>query len=271
MTKELSKPSAKVFNAIKQHLSQFTGENAGYSDLYAADLAKKLKMKDDEVTSALEELSKHELIVDGAEAYGAEYAGIIYLKTTEEEPAKKEEPKNNKANNTNKKENAMTPKKEDTKPTKTAPKKEEQKKEDTKPTKPVIGKGAKKEEPKKEEPKTAKPAIGAKGKPAKKGGKKQMMLIKKADLAKKLQESFEGPNDLFQNIIGKLVDGIKEELMNGNQVKIAGLGTFKVRILQPRTVWNPIKGESHDVGASARVVFKVEKGLKQYFNESQTK
>lgn len=62
--------------------------------------------------------------------------------------------------------------------------------------------------------------------------------------------------------ITALLDVITEQLCEGNEVKITGLGTFKVSERAARVGRNPITGESISIEARKAPVFKVSSTLK---------
>lgn len=57
-------------------------------------------------------------------------------------------------------------------------------------------------------------------------------------------------------------DGIKESMSNGDDVKIAGFGTFKVKLAKARDARNPRTGEVVHVPATNRPRFTAGKALK---------
>lgn len=76
--------------------------------------------------------------------------------------------------------------------------------------------------------------------------------LTKADVAR----VYEGTFELF-----------KEELGKGNDVAVAGFGTFKVSERAARTCRNPKTGETINVDACKAVSFKVGKDLKETVNK----
>ena len=59
-----------------------------------------------------------------------------------------------------------------------------------------------------------------------------------------------------------LRDDIVENLLAGKRVNIFGLGTFEVRATKAKVGRNPKTGESIQIPAGRKVVFKAAKGLK---------
>lgn len=60
-----------------------------------------------------------------------------------------------------------------------------------------------------------------------------------------------------------VLDGITAELVAGNQVVLAGFGTFETRERAARTGRNPQTGESLDIAASTSAAFKPAAALKR--------
>jgi len=60
-------------------------------------------------------------------------------------------------------------------------------------------------------------------------------------------------------MVTNIVDSLKSE----GRVIIAGLGTFRVKSTKPRTGRNPKTGESIQIAAGKRVLFKPSLGLKK--------
>ena len=84
-------------------------------------------------------------------------------------------------------------------------------------------------------------------------------------------------NDLIAHVVTKtatskadataavdaVLDGITDELVAGNQVVLAGFGTFEIRERAARTGRNPQTGESIDIAASTSAAFKPAAALKR--------
>lgn len=89
-------------------------------------------------------------------------------------------------------------------------------------------------------------------------------VIKREDLAKEMVENF---NQLTKrdalNILNWLTERITSALKSGMQVKIAGLGTFKVRGRKARAAINPKTGEKITVEAKRVPKFTPAKDLKE--------
>ena len=82
-------------------------------------------------------------------------------------------------------------------------------------------------------------------------------LAKESGLTKKDVETvFNGTFDLF-----------KKELKKGNNVSVAGFGTFKISKRAARTGRNPQTGETIKIKASKSVGFKAGSALKEIVNK----
>jgi DNA-binding protein HU-beta len=60
-----------------------------------------------------------------------------------------------------------------------------------------------------------------------------------------------------------VLDGIADQLADGNQVVLSGFGTFETRERAARTGRNPQTGESIDIAASTSAAFKPAAALKR--------
>ena len=73
-------------------------------------------------------------------------------------------------------------------------------------------------------------------------------------------------HDLTKARAKALLDGIRDEivetLLAGKRVNIFGLGTFEVRPTKEKMGRNPKTGESIQIPAGRKIVFKTAKGLK---------
>lgn len=86
----------------------------------------------------------------------------------------------------------------------------------------------------------------------------------------KLIDAVAGVADLSKVDSVRAVDGViaalTEALKSGDQVTIAGFGTFLVRQREARTGRNPRTGETIQIKASKVPVFKASKALKEAVN-----
>lgn len=82
-------------------------------------------------------------------------------------------------------------------------------------------------------------------------------LAQKTSLTKAdVEKVFNGTFDLF-----------KEELAKGNNVAVAGFGTFKISNRAARDGRNPLTGETIHIKASKNVSFKAGSALKEVVNK----
>lgn len=88
-------------------------------------------------------------------------------------------------------------------------------------------------------------------------------VIKSKDLVQKMVENFNLTKKDALAIINWLSQEITDDLKKGYQVKIAGLGTFKVRDRKARIALNPKTGEKIEVPATRVPKFTPSKDLKQ--------
>ncbi|HEB97770.1 MAG TPA: HU family DNA-binding protein [Sedimenticola thiotaurini] len=85
-----------------------------------------------------------------------------------------------------------------------------------------------------------------------------------------LVEAMAEAADISKAAAGRALDGmiaaITQALQDGDQVAIAGFGTFSVRERAARTGRNPQTGETIEIKASRNPAFKAGKGLKDAVN-----
>ena len=84
-----------------------------------------------------------------------------------------------------------------------------------------------------------------------------MQLIERVAQAAKIKKAAAGR--AVKAMVKSIVDSVKSE----GRMVIAGLGTFKVKSTKPRTGRNPKTGESIQISAGKRVLFKPSLGLKK--------
>lgn len=85
----------------------------------------------------------------------------------------------------------------------------------------------------------------------------QVQLIERVAQAAKIKKAAAGR--AVKAMVKSIVDSVKSE----GRMVIAGLGTFKVKSTKPRTGRNPKTGESIQISAGKRVLFKPSLGLKK--------
>ncbi len=88
-------------------------------------------------------------------------------------------------------------------------------------------------------------------------------IVKREHLAQKMVEKFNMTKKEAVDVLNFLVEEITHNLKNGVQVKIAGLGTFKVRERKARMAINPKTGEKVQVPATRVPRFTPSKDLKE--------
>jgi len=84
-----------------------------------------------------------------------------------------------------------------------------------------------------------------------------VQLIERVAQAAKIKKAAAGR--AVKAMVKSIVDSVKSE----GRMVIAGLGTFKVKSTKPRTGRNPKTGESIQISAGKRVLFKPSLGLKK--------
>jgi DNA-binding protein HU-beta len=88
-------------------------------------------------------------------------------------------------------------------------------------------------------------------------------IVKAKDLAQKMVEKFDMTKKEAAEVLNWLTQEITQNLQRGAQVKIAGLGTFKVRERKARTAINPKTGEKIELPAKKVPRFTPAKDLKE--------
>ncbi len=88
-------------------------------------------------------------------------------------------------------------------------------------------------------------------------------IVKVRDLAQKMVEKFNLTKKEAVEILNWFSQEVTANLKAGYQVKIAGLGTFKVRERKARTALNPKTGEKIELPAKKVPRFTPAKDLKE--------
>jgi DNA-binding protein HU-beta len=88
-------------------------------------------------------------------------------------------------------------------------------------------------------------------------------VLKREHLAQKMVEKFNMTKKDALEVLNFLVETITNALKNGQQVKLPGLGTFKVKERKARTAINPKTGEKVQVPATRVPRFTPAKDLKE--------
>ena len=81
------------------------------------------------------------------------------------------------------------------------------------------------------------------------------------ELAASLSEAHDLTKARAKAMVDALRDDIVQNLLAGKRVNLFGLGTFEVRDTKAKVGRNPKTGESIQIPAGRKVVFKVAKGL----------
>lgn len=90
--------------------------------------------------------------------------------------------------------------------------------------------------------------------------------MNKSELIDVIAQSAELPKAQASRVLETLVDTITQTLSKGDQVTVAGFGTFSVRSRAARTGRNPQTGAPISIKASKVPSFKAGKALKDAVN-----
>ena len=90
--------------------------------------------------------------------------------------------------------------------------------------------------------------------------------MNKTDLIEAVADAADLPKVSASRAVDAVIDVISSALRNGEQVTIAGFGTFLVRERNARTGRNPRTGEAMQIQASKAPAFKAGKALKDAVN-----
>jgi len=86
--------------------------------------------------------------------------------------------------------------------------------------------------------------------------------MNKQALAEKVQEVLGGTKVESENVVATILDTIVETVSKGEEVSLAGFGSFVPQARNARTARNPRTGESIDVPATTVPKFKAAKAFK---------
>ncbi|MDQ5986324.1 MAG: Integration host factor subunit alpha [Syntrophus sp. SKADARSKE-3] len=92
------------------------------------------------------------------------------------------------------------------------------------------------------------------------------MALTKREIIKSIYENMDVPRHECSRIVESVFEIIKEELENGNMVKISGFGQWNVRQKRARKGRNPQTGEAMIIGERKVVTFKASQVLRDGFN-----
>lgn len=87
--------------------------------------------------------------------------------------------------------------------------------------------------------------------------------MNKMELVNVVSKQTGWPGDKTALIINGLLEAIGNQLASGGEVRLNGLGTFKVAETAARTCRNPKTGETVKVPAGRKVSFKAAQKLKE--------
>lgn len=94
--------------------------------------------------------------------------------------------------------------------------------------------------------------------------------MKKSEFAEILKERLEIPTlGMANSVYDVFCSVIKEQLEKDQEVKLLGVGTFKVRMTKEGTAFNPITKQKIKKNAGRRISFKIEKSLKTTLNNNK--
>jgi len=89
-----------------------------------------------------------------------------------------------------------------------------------------------------------------------------MAVMGKKELSAKLAERVGISKKMSDAYLNTLLDTITEEIKNGNEIRLIGFGSFKIKNRAERTAVNPQTKEKITVPAKKTVVFKAGENLK---------
>lgn len=90
--------------------------------------------------------------------------------------------------------------------------------------------------------------------------------INKVNLGKEIADLVDLPQTTVKKVVDSIWELIKQKLVNGDQVSIAGFGNFYVKVRPARVGRNPRTGEAIQINASNTLGFKASKTLKESVN-----
>lgn len=90
-----------------------------------------------------------------------------------------------------------------------------------------------------------------------------MSTISKSELAASVAANLGSTKESAAKAVTAVVGEIAAALANGNKVILSGLGVFDVKATKARVGRNPATGESVDIPAGRKIVFKPASDLKR--------
>jgi len=88
----------------------------------------------------------------------------------------------------------------------------------------------------------------------------------KTELISSLADATELTKTQTEKVLGAFISTVADTLASGNDIRIAGLGTFSVKSRPAREGRNPRTGETIKIAASKSPTFKAGKELKDKVN-----
>lgn len=89
------------------------------------------------------------------------------------------------------------------------------------------------------------------------------MSLKKADLVANVMQKASLSRADSKRAVDAILEGIEDELREGNKINLVGFGSFQVKDQAARTGRNPQTGEDIHIPAKKVVRFSPGKGLKE--------
>ncbi len=93
--------------------------------------------------------------------------------------------------------------------------------------------------------------------------KSESTIVGRHELTKRIATQADLTQKKAGEVLEALLDGIREELQDGHEVRLVGFGSFKVRRSAPRKGVNPRNRETIEVPAKDRVRFSPGKELSE--------
>ena len=93
-----------------------------------------------------------------------------------------------------------------------------------------------------------------------------MSIITKSELVAHIKTELDGDAKIIDSIITATLNAITTSLKEGKEVRLTGFGSFSVSAIAARAGRNPRTGDTIQIAASKRPVFKAGKTLKDSVN-----
>jgi DNA-binding protein HU-beta len=98
--------------------------------------------------------------------------------------------------------------------------------------------------------------------------KSESIIVGRQELTKRIATQADLTQKKAGEVLEALLDGIREELQDGHEVRLVGFGSFKVRRSAPRKGVNPRNRQRIEVPAKDRVRFSPGKELSEAVDKS---